>query len=402
VSESQDRPQQPAADPAGQPAVGGPAADSVGEVAGDAEATASLGKRLRYPRRVVLVAGAGRSGTSTLAGVLQRLHLHVPQPEVDADTTNPRGFGESAWVVRHHDRMLRRANVNMADARPDAWLDAARIAAMPNCRVPTSKFLEEQFGYGSEVVIKDPRLSWFLGLWQAAAVRTESTAVVVTMLRPPAEVIGSKQDHYANRLGAPHLAASWLNMMLHTERAGRDLQEGAGRSFVRYTDLLSDWTSTVMRLGEELRLENVLHAGTTAVTEVDAFIDPALRRTERTLADMPISSRMRELVEETDAALNSMADPGGDTPEVRATLDQLRTAYVDLYADAEAVTRSTALAAVEKGRREGREAARAEAAPGGPDDEAGAVDDAAGLARRAARRLPEPVKGRLRDLRGRG
>ncbi|WP_299052727.1 sulfotransferase family protein [uncultured Nocardioides sp.] len=399
MSDTEDRPQQPAADPVGGPPAAGPAGDSAGEVAGDAEATAALRKRLRYPRRVVLVAGAGRSGTSTLAGVLQRLHLHVPQPEVDADTTNPRGFGESAWVVRHHERMLRRANVNMADARPDAWLDTARVAAMPNCRVPTSKFLEEQFGFSSEVVIKDPRLSWFLGLWQAAAVRTESTAVVVTMLRPPAEVIGSKQDHYSNRLGAPHLAASWLNMMLHTERAGRDLQEGGGRSFVRYTDLLTDWTSTVMRLGEELQLQNVLHAGTTAVTDVDSFIDPALRRTERTLAGTPISAAMRELVEETDAALNSMADPGGDTAEVRATLDQLRTAFVDLYADAEAVARSTAMAAVERGRREGREAARAEVGPvPAADDEGGAT----GLARRAARRLPEPVKGRLRDLRNRG
>jgi len=217
------------------------------------------------------------------------------------------------------------------------------------------------------------------------------------MLRPPAEVIGSKQDHYSNRLGAPHLAASWVNMMLHTERAGRDLQEGAGRSFVRYTDLLTDWTSTIMRLGEELQLQNVLHSGTTAVTEVDAFIDPALRRTERTLADLPISSTLRELVEETDRALNSMADGGGDTPEVRATLDQLRTAYVDLYADAEAVTRSTAMAAVERGRREGHQAGKAEAERVAAEEAA-----ASGLARRAARRLPEPVKDRLRDLRGRG
>ena len=55
-----------------------------------------------------------------------------------------------------------------------------------------------------------------------AAIRTGATPVFATMLRPPAEVVGSKQKYYANKLGSAHLAASWLNMLLHTERATRD------------------------------------------------------------------------------------------------------------------------------------------------------------------------------------
>ena len=34
------------------------------------------------PRKVLFVAGAGRSGTSTLAGIVSRLGMHVPLPEV--------------------------------------------------------------------------------------------------------------------------------------------------------------------------------------------------------------------------------------------------------------------------------------------------------------------------------
>ena len=45
-------------------------------------------------RRVVFVVGSGRSGTSTMAGALQALGMHVPQPEVRADETNPKGFAE--------------------------------------------------------------------------------------------------------------------------------------------------------------------------------------------------------------------------------------------------------------------------------------------------------------------
>ena len=86
-----------------------------------------------------------------------------------------------------------------------------------------------------------------------AAIRTGATPVFATMLRPPAEVVGSKQKYYANRLGSSHLAASWLNMLLHTERATRESVADGGRVFVRYGDLLDDWTRVVMQLGEQLR-----------------------------------------------------------------------------------------------------------------------------------------------------
>ena len=83
-----------------------------------------------------------------------------------------------------------------------------------------------------------------------AAVRTGATPVFATMLRPPSEVVGSKQNYYANRLGSAHLAASWLNMMLHTERGTRESVADGGRVFVRYGDLLDDWVKTSMHVAE--------------------------------------------------------------------------------------------------------------------------------------------------------
>ena len=41
-------------------------------------------------KRIVLVVGVGRSGTSLLAGALGQLGFHIPQPEVTADETNPK------------------------------------------------------------------------------------------------------------------------------------------------------------------------------------------------------------------------------------------------------------------------------------------------------------------------
>ena len=72
-------------------------------------------------------------------------------------------------------------------------------------------------------------------------------------------------------------------------------------------------------------------------------------------------ARLRELAEETWSGLTRLAEPGGDTAQVHAQLDEVREAYVAFYDEAEAVAQSSVIAA----RREGRQQALAERpAPG--------------------------------------
>ena len=120
-------------------------------------------------RTLVLVAGSGRSGTSLFSGILQRLGYTVPAPEVPADASNPRGFAESQWVVDFHTRLLRDARVQTADARPAAWADMARVGLDERAREELRTWLAEQFGRTDDVIVKDPRLSWFLPLWRTCA-----------------------------------------------------------------------------------------------------------------------------------------------------------------------------------------------------------------------------------------
>ncbi|WP_134765552.1 sulfotransferase family protein [Nocardioides sp. 1609] len=355
-----------------------------------------------YPRKVILVAGAGRSGTSTMAGLMKILGLHVPQPEVAADESNPKGFGEPQWVVDHHDRLLKEALVQVSDSRPEAWFETGRVSTREPERIATADWLEGHFtadqGH-SELVVKDPRLAWFLGLWRVAAIRTGAEPVFATMLRPPAEVVGSKQTYYANKLGSAHLAASWLNMLLHTERGTRvGTGTGAGaRVFVRYGDLLDDWTRTTMHVGETLGLQHVLHANSEQIRDGHRFVDPSLRRMQQTLADLGLPPRLHDLVGQTWEELNKLADPGGDTPQVHATLDELREAYTDLYAEAEAISRSSVVHAEQRTRRQGPPP-RPAAGPARPaDTPLGADRLPHGL--RAA--VPAPVRRGLRKLAGR-
>ncbi len=297
------------------------------------------------PRRVLFVAGAGRSGTSTFAGLMKLLGLHVPQPEVPADQSNPKGFAEPQWAVDFHDRLLAEAMVTVSDSRPAAWFETGRLATRDPERIAATDWLDGQLAGHPEVVVKDPRLGWFLGLWRVAAVRAGATPVFATMLRPPAEVVGSKQRYYQNRLGSAHLAASWLNMLLHVERATREAVTDGGRVFVRYADLLDDWTSVTMGVARRLELQAVLHADQENLRDVHRFIDPSLRRVTVSLDELGLPRRLHELTEETWHRLNLLAEPDGDTAETRQALDELRDAYVELYDESEAISRSSVEAA---------------------------------------------------------
>jgi hypothetical protein len=290
-------------------------------------------------RRVVFVVGSGRSGTSTMSGTLQTLGLHVPQPEVVADATNPKGFGEPQWVVDLHTELLARSNVQVSDARPRAWLDAGRLSGDHATRERVTAWLESQFAEGEELVVKDPRAAWFLGLWRACADRCDATSSYITMLRPVTEVVGSKKQYYGQH-GDVTRTAAWVNMMLHTERATR----GEQRRFVRYADLLADWTQPVFAIGEAFDLHAVKTAMANDIAQVHKFIDPSLRRVTLTWDDVRVPAALRELAEETWQVLDGLAAEGGDTAQAHAASDQLRVAYDEMYADAEAFAHSTTLA----------------------------------------------------------
>src|SRR5919198_4471016 len=136
----------------------------------------------RHAPSLVLVAGSGRSGTSLFAGIMQRLGYTVPGPEVPADETNPRGFAESQWVVDFHTRLLKRAGVQLSDARRAVWALTAETGLDDAVAAELRAWLARQFAVSPHLVIKDPRLSWFLPLWRGCAASVGTEAKIVTIL----------------------------------------------------------------------------------------------------------------------------------------------------------------------------------------------------------------------------
>jgi len=292
------------------------------------------------PRSLVVVAGSGRSGTSLFSGILQRLGYHVPQPEVPADETNPRGFAESQWVVDFHTHLLRTARVQVSDARPAAWALTAEVGLDDGVRRELREWLEPQFRVAPHLIVKDPRLSWFLPLWRGCAEDLGVSPRFVTMLRHPAAVIDSKQRWYGEWQGDVARAAGWVQQTLFTERATRD----SPRVFVRYDDLLEDWTRTVAAAGEALDLAPVRDAPAQAMREVHAFVDRKLSRSRPEWGALELPAALRAQADEVWALVSRLAEESAGADDA-ARLDAVRAAYAGLYAEAEAIAQSSIAAA---------------------------------------------------------
>ncbi len=292
---------------------------------------------------LLLVAGSGRSGTSLFASVVGNLGFHVPRPWVKADDSNPRGFGEPQWVVDRHVKLLRQANVHASDARPTAWADTARLCLDEQVLAEVRLWLQEQFSGHDQVLIKDPRLLWFLPLWRRVGEELDATVHVVTMLRHPAEVVRSKLHWYQNMtLFDANRAAGWLNTMLFTERATRDYR----RAFIRFEDLLEDWTQPIARVSSQLEVPTLVTARAREQLSADDIVDSSLHRSKATWEDLDVPKGLIYLTEQVWEELLSLADPEADGDEaVLARLDRHREEYVSYYHHAEHVAQSTTLAA---------------------------------------------------------
>lgn len=306
-------------------------------------------------RSLIFVAGSGRSGTSLFSGMLQRLGYHVPQPEVPADDTNPKGFGESQWVVDFHTRLLRRAGVQVSDARPAAWAETAQVTLDERVETELRTWLEGQLRENDHLIVKDPRLSWFLPLWRRVAEGLGITPRFVTMLRHPAAVIASKQRWYGGWQGEAARCAGWVNFTLYTERATRD----APRVFVHYEDLLADWTKTIGHVGEVLDLSVVRDASAQSMREVHDFVDRSLSRSSADWEAFRIPAPLRTQADEVWDLVSRLAKSDGVADaETIERLETARTAYIALYEEAEAVAQSS-IAAAAKARSSSASAARA-------------------------------------------
>ena len=306
-------------------------------------------------RQLLVVAGSGRSGTSLFTGLTGRLGLHIPKPEVSANRSNPRGFGEPRWVVDFHNELLASLDVTVEDGRPEAWELTDGIALDTEVRRRLRSWLEMQFAEADRIVIKDPRLAWFIDLYRATASEVGADLRVGTMLRHPAAVMRSREVAYGTRTSHTTRVIGWVNLMLGIESRTRDL----ARATIRYDDLLVDWRRALTGADASLGLD--LLADPALASSADDLVDPSLRRSEAQWHELGLGPATLSLAERVFTTYGRLIGvPNENQQSVREDLDALAAEFTGYFDECYDVSRSRSGARARQERRKAMRRARVE------------------------------------------
>src|ERR1700754_1963530 len=114
--------------------------------------------------QIALVLGMHRSGTSALAGFVSHLGFDVGERLLPTNEFNQKGYFENEAVVNFHSRTLEELHSCWHDPRilPD---DAFRGAWLDDKVLQLASVLQTQFGSSHRIVVKDPRATRLLPIW---------------------------------------------------------------------------------------------------------------------------------------------------------------------------------------------------------------------------------------------
>ena len=220
-------------------------------------------------KRAVLVLGMHRSGTSALTRIINLMGFSAPKTLMAATEANEAGFWESEVFMDLDERILKACGHKWSSRkrmREDVMAVARRTGLLDEVR----RALADEYGDAPDIVLKDPRISRLMAIYEPVLKEAGYRIVPLLALRNPVEVAASitKRDRFDLGKGL----GIWLRYTLDAERETR----GMPRAVVVYEDLLSDWrkVSDVMKR----QLGGYWPEPTREVAaEIDAFLTSDLR-----------------------------------------------------------------------------------------------------------------------------
>jgi hypothetical protein len=280
-------------------------------------------------RRLLLVLGMHRSGTSALSGLLGQVGFQAPTNPDPADVNNPTGYWEPPHIRRFHDRLIEGCQSSWEDPllpvlpwqpeQPEAALvelEAAIAADFADC-VPEAVAL-----------VKDPRQCRLMPLWNQLMERRPLVAQAVLLLRRPEAVAASLWRR--DELTADRALLLWLTHTLEAERHSRALP----RVVLSYEALLAD-PAAALRTCQRLA---GLPEQAAAPDLLLQWIRPELNHGSEP-ADASGLAEAGELLELADAVYGVLVGPEG------------ATAQLEVLEQAERVVRQHLLGLLNQGSR---------------------------------------------------
>lgn len=206
-------------------------------------------------RKVVLVLGMHRSGTSALmAGIHYALDIPLAMEKNHTGRDNPKGFFENSDVVRLNDRILNGCGASWEQIGACLTLEM-ESPEYKDYRSQAMELLNARFGDCPVWGMKDPRFSVLLPFWEDVLREAGAEVYRVIALRHPLEVALSQQTRY-HTFPDFHLAGKDVDYTLnlwywYNDRLLRDLRDDRNW-IVGFDELLAEPDAMMSRIGRFL------------------------------------------------------------------------------------------------------------------------------------------------------
>ncbi len=215
----------------------------------------------------LFVLGMHRSGTSALAGVINRLGFNAGSAVLEPQEDNPQGFWENSSVVEVHNSILRDIGSSWDDP-VDVLLNKRGDEIRDRYIASIRKVLKEEFAGIDLPYLKDPRLCQFFGMWQPLLEDLEWSPRCLIIIRDPLEVAESLMKR--NNMDGESAILLWLKANLNICAQTHGLR----RYILSYDRLLN---GTNKELAQALTVLGYAEPGENVMMEATGYIDRSQR-----------------------------------------------------------------------------------------------------------------------------
>ncbi|MCX2977551.1 glycosyltransferase [Candidatus Marimicrobium litorale] len=276
-------------------------------------------------RKLIVVLGPHRSGTSLCTAALESLGAQLRLPEYYTNEENPRGFFEHPDIVDFNDRLL----AYLGGAWDNALFQGAQAMSVRDLtawRAEAVGLFSGLFAECPVVAVKDPRLCQLLGFWLSVFADcgyAGDEIFFVHVLRDPVEAALSQRNRavddplfYEVGRELEEGAALWLSL---TAQALEQSLDG-NNFYVSYAAMLSEPAITLDTMADFIGLQPDVRRVETFCAD---FVTPALHRS---VANGTLNAALQERFPQAPAfyrGLKPLFTRGEVTPgELQVLLDQ--------------------------------------------------------------------------------
>lgn len=213
------------------------------------------------------VLGMHRSGTSTIAGILNILGINAGSHLVEPQECNPKGFFENAAILDFNERLLHFLCADWSDTLmiPENWWKNDLVVSFYS---ELQTILENEFNASNEILIKDPRICVLLPFYLLLFSKMGVGCRFVIIFRNPLDVAASLE--YRDNFNAEHAQLLWMDYVTKSEL----YTQGFSRIFIWFPELVGDpvGISRMLRNKWNIRIRKSVEAE----KKILDFVDPQL------------------------------------------------------------------------------------------------------------------------------